>query len=315
MGRMLEALKRVPASAAAEAAALPDAAAAAALEPAESAACEVPYIEVGGAGRTVEASPSVTLPSASLPKAVGERSLRLNPPALRTPVLTGTGPRDVCFLEREPAPADPGPRVASEIVAFHHPDHAMSGQYRSLFTRIHDGMMTSPPHLLMFTGVTPGAGTTTALLNLAVTGSAGGARRVAVVDANLCRPAAAQRLGVVPTAGLTEVLRGNVALERALAASPQPHMQVLGAVALAEPERLLTEENLRWLGARLRERFDLIFLDGPAWGSDATLALGALADAVYLVLEGAEVDTPAVRRITRALAQRGCRLGGFLTIQ
>jgi Mrp family chromosome partitioning ATPase len=121
---------------------------------------------------------------------------------------------------------------------------------------------------------------------------------------------------VIHAAGLAEVLDGTVALEQALAATPQSHLHVLAATSPHAMDRMIAEENVRWLAARLRERFDLIFVDGPAWeGSDAPAALAIMADAVYLVLEAGEAESPAVRKITRTLAGRGCRLGGLIMAQ
>jgi Mrp family chromosome partitioning ATPase len=121
---------------------------------------------------------------------------------------------------------------------------------------------------------------------------------------------------VVPAAALGEVLRGTAALAQALAATPVPELHLLAAAAPGDAAGLLVEDNLRWLAARLRERFDLVLVDGPAWeGGTNDLVLAALADAVYLVVDAAETDTPAVRQLTRALAQRGSRLGGLIVIQ
>jgi Mrp family chromosome partitioning ATPase len=318
MGRTLEALKRdakphtedeVP-----EPAPCP-AVEQAADSGAETAAAEdVPFIEVGGRGKPMDASPSVLVsgPAAAMPR---DKSLRLVVPSPR-PAVLAEGQGGSVFQPLLQTGTERIGRVAPEIVALHDPAHPVSEQYRRLLVKIHEGMPAPQPYVLLFAAVAHGVGTTTAVLNLAVTSALAGRRRVAVVDANVARPAAAGRLGVTPGVGLSEVLRGTAALEQALAATPVPALHLLAAPAPGDAAGLLVEENLRWLAARLRERFDMVFVDGPAWeGGPADAVLAALSDAVYLVVDAAETDTPAVRQVTRALAQRGSRLGGLIVIQ
>ncbi len=319
MGKMLEALRRAGnpslTDGATELTAGPPPAAH--DEPAETAPGEeMPFIEVGGRGRAVDGSPSVIIACAPVPAALVDRKVRLDPPAPRTPVFTDGGQRGFSFQTIAPEPPARLSRVAPEVIAYHDPGHAVSEQYRALFARIQESLLVNEPHILLFTAVAAGTGTTTALLNLAVTGCGDGKRRVAVVDANLARPAVVKRLGMVHAAGLAEVLNGTTALEQALAASPQPRLHVLAGTTPGHTGALLKEENVRWLAARLRERYDLILVDGPVWEADNdAAALGAVADAVYLVLDAGASDSPAVRKVTRTLAQRGCRLGGLILAQ
>src|SRR5262249_56767763 len=92
----------------------------------------------------------------------------------------------------------------------HQPDHPVSGQYRALLAQVVPPPDGSAGSVLLFTALAPGAGVTTALLNLAVCAAADG-RDVVVVDANLRRPALAARLGVVAAAGLREIPAGSAA--------------------------------------------------------------------------------------------------------
>jgi Mrp family chromosome partitioning ATPase len=318
MGRTLEALKRDAKPHTDEDApeSVPSPTAEAEADPDEenAAPAEVPYIEVGGRGKLMDASPSV-LVSSPPPVAAKSKSLRLVVPSPR-PAVLAEGQRGFEFQPVLRTGLERSGRVAAEIVAFHDPAHPVSEQYRQLFAKIQEGMRVPEPYVLLFTAASRGVGTTTAVLNLAVTGCAAGRRRVAVVDANMSRPAAASRLGVTPAAGLAEVLRGTAALEQALAVTPVPALHLLAAAGPNDGAGLLVEDNLRWLAARLRERFDLVFVDGPAWEGDrADLVLAALAEAVYLVVDSGETENPAVRQATRALAQRGSRLGGLIVIQ
>ena len=91
------------------------------------------------------------------------------------------------------------------------------------------------------------------------------------------------------------------------------HQFVLAAPAAVEAREVLAEENVRWLAARLRERFDVVLVDGPSWeGLSEGAALAAVASAIYLVVGAAAADSPNVQKAIGTLAQRGWRLGGLI---
>jgi Mrp family chromosome partitioning ATPase len=320
MGRMLETMQRgsrVSDGAASET--LPpeqpsaDVETDASNDPAE----DIPYIEVGGRGMAVDASPLVLkAPEANRPPEQLDRKIRLDQPVPRAPLLHAAPPREVRLVPVAPAEAPAIARVAPEVIAFHDPIHPVSEQYRALLSAIQGMLPMAEPPMLLFTAISPGAGTTTALLNLAVTWCRQGKQRIVVVDANLARPTTAKRLGILPALSLAEVLRGRAVLEQALHACSQTHLYLLAAPAAGKEMQLLSEENVRWLAARLRERFDVVLVDGPAWESSSDAAtLAAVADGVYLIVDGPEKEDARVTRATRALARAGRRLGGIIVSQ
>src|SRR5439155_26370985 len=63
----------------------------------------------------------------------------------------------------------PGRGFGPEMIAYHQPEHPVSVQYRSLAAEIVAQLPGSRPRVLLFTAAGAGAGTTTILLNLAVT--------------------------------------------------------------------------------------------------------------------------------------------------
>jgi Mrp family chromosome partitioning ATPase len=316
MGRTLDVLKRAVRQVIDEAAEAP-ASMPEAVEsedaPEVSAGSEMPYIEVGARGKAVDASPSVLVggsDQAGAMAAAHAPKIRFDSPMHRPPLFTDAPQRSFSFRPGVPAHAA---KVAAEIITYHEPENPVSKQYRALLPRIQESLLARGPYIMLFTAITPGAGTTTTVLNLAVASCADVQQRVLVVDANLARPAILKRLGMTHPASLAEVLTGAAALEQALAATSQARMHVLAAAQAEAGAPLLREENVRWLRARLRERFDLIFVDGPAWeGNDNAAMLATMADVVLLVVDAEAQDNPAVRKVTRALARRGCRLGGLI---
>jgi Mrp family chromosome partitioning ATPase len=280
---------------------------------------EMPFIEVGGPRTTTEASSQVLAAGAKLgvkPPVVppGPRLRPVMPPALAE---APTRIMSVIFRPLPPEPSPVGPvhrRFAPELIAFHRSEHPASEQYRALAEGIAGQLPAGRPQVLLFTSLTPEVGTTTVLLNAAITFARQGRLRVCVVEANLRRPALARRLGLPEAPGLRDVLAGTATLTEALQETGQPNLLALTAG---------DGESPRWLGdalrpalRQLRERFDLVLVDAPCWdGRPEMVALGSACDQVYLVLPEAEDETPDTEAWVRTMPQEGARLRGCIVTQ
>lgn len=306
MGRMLDALKQPHGnrSRPAEAAPAPSLAPAAEdVEPLDD-ADGVPFIEVGGPRPAAGAKAPLPLPMPAVAESATGRGTELRMPAAPSPA-----PWAVEFRPWGQSPSG-GPQPAAEVVAFHQPEHAVSLQYRTLLNGL---LLHLPPtrgKVLLFTSPAPWTGTTTVLLNLAVTAARQLGRRVAVVDANLRRPALAERLGLAPTPGLCDVLAGSVLLARAVQDTAQANLSALAAGRVGSGDVRLPLDWLLPTLRQFREQFDLVFVDAPSWneGSEVS-ALAATCDAVYMVLhhkDAAPGAIPGMRQPPRNL--QGCIL-------
>jgi Mrp family chromosome partitioning ATPase len=267
------------------------------------------FIEVGGKGQPMTASPEVL--------ACGRQSLPgpAAPNLVPIPATAAPGTLTVA-LEPLPAAAPAEPRLAPELLVYHQPEHPVSKQYHALRESLLGEQPSGAAQILLFTAASAGVGTTTVLLNLAVSAAAHGARHVAVVDVNLARPAVAARLGLPATPGLREVLAGTAAPEQVLQPTAITGLYVLATAPGRRPSPSLTAEALRWLACWLRERFDVVFVDGPPWSESPELAaLAVLADGIYPVLGQAEMAGPAVQQLLPAIIRRGGRLRGLLHAQ
>jgi len=285
-------------------------------EPAE----EYPYfIEVGGPNRKLEASPAVlvsaqTAPGKHAPAATpavpgsasaaattsapaAATSSRSAPAPLIVPSLTETRPLSVSF---SPWPAEPrtGRIMAPEAIAFHQPEHPVSKEYVQLLEKM---LLGPTARVVVLSGLAPEAGASTVALNLAVTATRPHQRQVLLVEGQTANLAG--RLGLDETAGIEEVLAGTLALEHAVHKTLVPGLHVL--TARAADEGPLAPEAVRWLLWWMRERFDLILVDGPSLHSTAALALWAAAcDAVYLVAPHSQSLTHSWPRTLGPLASR-----------
>jgi Mrp family chromosome partitioning ATPase len=268
----------------------------------------ISFIEVGGPINGVQASADVlACPStnARKPRLESRPAPALTPAQPARPVLSEAGPLFVAFQPWPEAPAAPFP----ELVSFHRPDHPASDLYRTLLGQILSGEEHGHPQALLFTGLTPGVGTTTALLNLAVCAAREGKRRVAVLDLNASRPAVAKRLGVSSGPWIDEILSGRGGLEKALQPTRVGGLFVLAPDARGDRASVASAEAARWILSWLRQRFDLIFIDASPWEDQTSLALG---DAAYLVAPAGGPSAARLSHVAREIARQGGRLRGIL---
>jgi hypothetical protein len=256
---------------------------------------EIPFIEVGGprpAATAVSAPATVKFPVPPPPRPA---------PAPATPGVLG--------IVYQPLPAagtvDQGP--AAEVIAYHQPDHPVSRQYIDMFSELEASAGGESGRVVAFAGLTPGAGTTSVVLNLAATAARRG-RRVLLVDADTARPAAAARLGLPEGPGLREVLARTLPL--AWAAVPTA-IEGLWAVT---PGRRGGEPDVRTLSrvaAAIREQFDWTFLDLGA----SPPVLAAATDAAYAVLRQDDLESPQLIELREAVEAAGGALRGCVLTQ
>lgn len=207
------------------------------------------------------------------------------------------------------------PAVHPSIVAFHHPDHTVCDEYRGLrdeLRRQTGGEQHSKA--LLFTSAASDNGTTTVLLNIAVTLAKEPHTRVLVVDADFDRPSAARKMGLSDVPGLSEVLGQTMPAAWVLQPTPVAKLQVLGAGKPTADTLPLMSTDFPKLVGQLRQWFDWILIDGGVWGErphrDAT---SPAYDGVYLVTRQSEMDRPVFNSLRSQVAKHGGLLRGFIS--
>ena len=316
MGRMLEALKRTDEPKLADDSRV--ASVTTQSESDEADEVEMPFVEVGGPRKSAETSARLDNTGAGKHNSPGPR---LEMPAPRPTALHARLPQAVTFQPTLSSPSVHG-RVAAELVAFHQPQHPVSNQYAALFAQLMEPACDDSSPVFLFTALAGGAGVTTSTLNLAIAGCRQHRKRLVVVDANNIQTAAAARLGLTPAATVYDVLRGKIALEQALEQTPIDNLYMIStkhrsALSAATPgcdgRNETGTDAFRWVLAWLRQRFDAVLVDAPAWPEIGELsALLCTVTAIYLVVDASESETPAVRTVNREAARLGSRLGGLI---
>lgn len=263
---------------------------------------EVPFIEVGGPPAAKE-----------LKQPLVQASTRCQSPS----PLSDKGYLGVAFRPLPATAAELRPacvRFARELVAFHDPEHPVSEEYRVLLAGIEAQLDPARSSVVLFTAPAPRTGTTTVLLNLGLTKVLQSSCRLVVVDANVVRPAVAERLGVASSPGLRDALHGRASPPRVVRDSGLDHLSVVTSGQSAERAVInLAGEGMRSFLDYLRGQFDLVLLDAPPWDSRPDLpGLAGLCDAVYLVVPQAAAQTSGLQDLqTRILASNG-RLRGCI---
>lgn len=268
---------------------------------------EVPFVEVGT--KLFEASANIL--------AIQHAAQKLQPPhaplrqelARHAPTFVEPKPMTVNYETAEAA--GPVGEVASEIIAYRQPDHPIAKQYAELLERMLQGTAGRGGRVLLLSGLRSHVGASTCLLNLAVVAARRPHCRVAVIDAQVRQADLAAKLGLTPKTGIEDAMSGTSALQQAVLASPIANLDVL-ARGGRPIDSSLRGEALGWIVAWMRERYDLILIDGPSVEQANDLApLTGLADAAYLVAP--ESDSPAARRSAAATITRlGGKLRGLL---
>jgi Mrp family chromosome partitioning ATPase len=281
---------------------------------------EIPFIEVGPR-KSMEASPSVlACPAAPLPVSLAPLPA---PPSEPPPSLPAS--RSVQFRA---VPSRAGrSSFAPELVAYHAPDEPAAQQYRDVLDAVLKASSAfDRPTALLFTSTLPRSGTTTTLLNVAITAAGERRQRVLIVDANFRRPAVAERLGLPAAPGLREAMAGTAAWDEVVQPMELANLFVLtaGVLPLCPPPRAggdtgggvrFVAETLRSLLRQFRPRYPLVFIDGPRWdGKPDIRALGAACDAVFLVTPETEAETPQTDALLRLIPEQGARLAGCILV-
>lgn len=319
MGRMLDALSRtrgrslpssrqgVTAVAEAELAAVPNPE----IETEDD--DSVPFIEVGGPAPKMKHLPAptpgpthITLVPVPEPKPKPEplKSLWFEP---------DTGVKYLSVLYQpvpEIAPLVEDKPLAEDLVTHYKPEHPVSVQYRSIWREMAE-QLKFPRQALLFTSAHDHSGTSTVLLNLAITILREPAKQVLVVDANPASPAVFARLGIAPAPGLHELLHRGLPTPLAVHRTRLPGLSVMVCGNGEGNRGTADRDRLARLLAQLRSRFDWVLIDAPKWSEEGIGVWADICDAAFLVLRQTDSAHPDVEAAHDLLYRDG-KLKGYL---
>lgn len=211
------------------------------------------------------------------------------------------------------------------ILARTHPRDLAIESLRDLRTRLQLALKDSPhgspdsspddsPHnVITLTGTSPGVGTSFVSVNLAcVLADAG--TRVLLVDANLRGGGLHRYFRAERAQGLSEVLRGEAALEQVLHQEPGQSLSFLSTGALpSHPAELLMSDAFTALVARMSADYDVVLLDTPPLlaVTDATL-VGRHAGVNLVVVRAGTHPLKEVTAAVNRLEHSGVPVHGLI---
>lgn len=168
--------------------------------------------------------------------------------------------------------------------------------------------------VLLFTSPSPGQGSTTVALNVAIAATRLG-RRVMLIDADTTHHGLARFLSTGSTPGLTELAAGECSLleaARMLTIDETVRLPLIPAGAPDGDASLLGDIGIGDAIDRVSERADLVIIDAPPIGwSDATPHLAVHADGSILVVTP-NADPKAASRTATKLVDVGAPPLGFI---
>lgn len=197
------------------------------------------------------------------------------------------------------------------------PRSTVTESYSALRTSIIYSTPTGLPQLILFTSSQAGEGKSTSAYALAMSLAKLG-KRTCLAEVDLRRPLMARSIGIdtAPGTGMTALLTSDADLRTALLPTEQPNLSVICAGAVPPgPTELLSSARFLQIVEQLRERFEVVILDGPpTLGLADAPILSSIADAtVYVVEANRQHRGSAKTAIRRLRAARGNLIGALLT--
>ncbi|MFI7589568.1 polysaccharide biosynthesis tyrosine autokinase [Spongisporangium articulatum] len=187
--------------------------------------------------------------------------------------------------------------------------------YRGLRTNLLFTGVDRPATSIVVTSPLPGDGKSTTAANLALTLAMSGAR-VALVEADLRKPAVSRYLGLSHAVGLTNVLAGQHELRDVMAVHTGPDGRELIAVLPSgptppNPSELLGSAQMAKLLAMLTNHYDYVVIDAPPLlpVTDAAV-LGSTVDGVVMVARHRVTGRDQLAQAHRALTALNARVLG-----
>lgn len=183
--------------------------------------------------------------------------------------------------------------------------------FRSIRGALRIGHADQLVRSLAVTSALPGEGKTTTAICLARSAALAG-QRVVLVDCDVRRRASSRTLVGQVTGGLTEVLKGEIALDAALIRDTASGAYILGqGTSKTADYDLLVAPAMQKLITDLGHRFDLVVLDtAPVLPLAEARVVAAMADGVLFVTRWRHTPANASRLALDMLGRAGAHIQG-----
>lgn len=206
------------------------------------------------------------------------------------------------FVSYDVSPA----RVEPHLIAISQPRSAYTEQFRGLRTKILEAGERLQMRAIVVTSAGIAEGKTLTALNLAWLLAQTEGIRALVIDSDLRRPCATDYLGIEPTAGLSEVLGGELRLEDAIVRLEPAGLHLLpGGRPRDDVAELLSGPSYARILSEVRRMFDYIIIDAPPLGifTDANVLMSR-ADGGLLVVRAGKTRYSTVEKLIEQMPRQ-----------
>jgi receptor protein-tyrosine kinase len=197
------------------------------------------------------------------------------------------------------------PHPDALLVNMKKPREAPGEEFRTLRTRLNHLQISQPLHTLVVTSASPAEGKSFTATNLALTQAQLTDKRVLLADFDFRRPSVDKTLQLGSSPGITDYLRGEVPLTKAIRKLESPNLYVITAgQVVPNPLELLNLRECRALLQQLRQTFDWVILDSPPllFAADGNL-LATMCDGTILVVRIGSTTFETVSRALQSLCE------------
>jgi len=171
----------------------------------------------------------------------------------------------------------------------------------------------NPPRMLLVTSPGPGEGKTLLSSNMAIAMAQSGLKTL-IIDCDLRRPRVHKAMGILNSAGVSDVVSGSAQLADAIQSTDVENLFALSAGHIPpNPSELLHTKAFAELLQSLRTQFDRILLDSPPVGAVAdAMILSRSVDGVLIILKFGQTRRELLRRSVDQLEAIGAPLMGCI---
>ncbi len=203
-----------------------------------------------------------------------------------------------------------------EVVVHHDRGSLVTEQYRAIRTQIIARCRSRRLQTHAITSAAPEEGKSLTTVNLGVAFAEIRTQRILLLEGDVRRPSFHRYFGRQAERGLLQLLRGETDdIDSVLQPTAYDNLQYLAAGG-QEPihsTQLLSSPRMAQVLDRLKDRYDFIFLDTPPVVSVTDpCILGAMCDAVLMVVRLNKTPSEVIERAKRLLRAANCEVSGVI---
>ena len=182
--------------------------------------------------------------------------------------------------------------------------------YRTFRTNIQYSSFAKEVQVIVITSAEPGEGKSTTAGNLALALAQDG-KKVILIDCDLRKPAIHKRFKLSNTLGLSEVLIGKEAVNKAAQSYEDKLVVLTSGKVPPNPSEMLSSKSMTKLLESLKESFDYIILDTPpVQAVTDSQILSTKADGTILVVKSQKTKRDSVKNAMALLRKVNANILG-----